>query len=215
MNYEVFMAGRRYHHGNLRRALMDAALELVAENGPDGFTMAAAGRRAGVSSGAPYKHFPDRAALMRALCVEGFQKLTETTEQAVQGAPSQIEGFRQVGITYVRFAAENPGYFRVMNMPEYAMDPSLSGPDQDYWKAVLDALSPVDPGDTLDPEDPLWISLAARVLVHGLASMFVSGQLGAIGISADRAEQLADVVTIAASAMASAQRRPPNNAEKG
>ncbi|MEL6350030.1 MAG: TetR/AcrR family transcriptional regulator [Myxococcota bacterium] len=210
-DYDHPMANRRYHHGNLRRALMDAALELVAEKGPDGFTMAAAGRRAGVSSGAPYKHFPDRAALMKALCLEGFENLNAAVAVAAAEAPTAIEGFRRVGIAYVKFAAENPGYFRVMNMPEYAMSASMDGPDQAYWVAVRAALDRLPADQRLDPEDPLWITLAARVLVHGLASMFVSGQLGAIGISADRAEQLADVITFAASLIDQAQREPPQS----
>ena len=75
-----------YHHGNLKRALMDAALRLVTEGGPDAFTMAEAAREAGVSSGAPYRHFPDRRSLLRAVADEAQDLLDQRLEASVSQA---------------------------------------------------------------------------------------------------------------------------------
>lgn len=110
---------RPYHHGELRRALLDAALQLVAERGRPDFTLREVARQAGVSHNAPYNHFADKAALVAALTVEGFQKL----EMAFRSAYEQTSGSpfeRTLAMTsaYLHFALDHPAAYSLMFRPE-------------------------------------------------------------------------------------------------
>src|SRR3981081_3161087 len=82
------MGGKPYHHGNLREVLLDAAIRLISEVGPAGFTLREVARRAGVSHNAPYRHFRDRDDLMATVATQGFQELTQVMLRAAGGAPS-------------------------------------------------------------------------------------------------------------------------------
>ncbi|HCH64566.1 MAG: TetR family transcriptional regulator [Deltaproteobacteria bacterium] len=189
------MPRNQYHHGDLRSALLSAARRLVADHGPDGFTMARAAREAGVSSGAPYRHFPDRSALMAALAQQGDEELRRRMAVATEDIADPLEAFRQQGIVYTRFAVEEPGWFRVMSMPEYITvredDPEI----QAFWAPFAQFIQAHGPDDPLPPQHPLMAVFAGRALVHGLASLLVQGSLEPFGISRDRAGQLADAIT--------------------
>lgn len=189
------MTKKRYHHGDLRTALLDSARRLVAQHGPDGFTMAHAAREAGVSSGAPYKHFADRAALMRALAEQGQRALDARVASAMEGIDDPLEQFRQTGIAFAVFAVEEPGWFRVMQMPEYADLQTEHADVKQFWEPLAQVVQAVPPGEPLPADHPLVAQFAARLLVHGLASLLVQGTLQPLGIDSDRARQLADAVT--------------------
>src|SRR5208282_4701705 len=108
--------GRRgYHHGNLREALIQAALDLIAKKGPGGFTFADAARSAGVSSAAPYRHFRDRDALLTDVARRGFE-LFETHLQRAwnDGKPEPFRAFENVGRAYLSFARSEPAYYSAM-----------------------------------------------------------------------------------------------------
>lgn len=186
---------KTYHHGNLRRALLDAAKALIEERGgPDRFTMAEAGRRAGVSSGAPYRHFADRSALLTAMAQEGQSMLDVRIKEVQEAHPDPQEQFRQIGITYAAFAAEEPVYFQVMTSPEYGR-PDPPHPDEvEFWQPLARMLQSYEPDAEL-PAHPLLTALAARALVHGLAHMLALDILGPFGIERARARQLADAIT--------------------
>ncbi|MEM1315348.1 MAG: helix-turn-helix domain-containing protein, partial [Pseudomonadota bacterium] len=121
-------ARRGYHHGNLREALVEAAARLIAERGPQGFTMAEAAREAGVSAAAPYRHFKSREALIGELARRGFELFADLLEHAWNGgAPSPLASFERVGRAYLAFAAKEPGYYVSMfesGVPA-AQDPAL------------------------------------------------------------------------------------------
>ena len=102
-------AERGYHHGNLKEALLQAALDLIAQKGAAGFTFADAARMAGVSPAAPYRHFPDRESLLAALAAEGFDMLGRSQREA-----AQERGLRGMGEAYVAFALAHPQRFRLM-----------------------------------------------------------------------------------------------------
>jgi AcrR family transcriptional regulator len=104
-----------YHHGDLRRALLDATLQLVEEKGPHGFTLRAAARAAGVTPAAAYHHFEDKDALLASVAEEGFGLFAKALEAAARSpATSASERSGNVAVAYVRFAVENPTLFRVM-----------------------------------------------------------------------------------------------------
>lgn len=104
-----------YHHGNLRGQLLEAIRGLIEEKGPDGFTVAEAARAAGVSSGAPYRHFADRDAIMRAVTLSAMERLTaRMVEGASQGEPGSLERISGMGQGYIDFARAEPGVFRMV-----------------------------------------------------------------------------------------------------
>ena len=108
--------GRRsYHHGNLREALVSAALDLIASKGPAGFTFAEAARQAGVSAAAPYRHFRDRDALMADVAKRGFERFeARLTAAWDEGRPSPLTAFDRLGKAYLAFARSEPAYFSAM-----------------------------------------------------------------------------------------------------
>ena len=124
--YSVYMTGaargkekHNYHHGDLKRALLDAARVLAAQRGIDGFTLREVARQAGVSHAAPYHHFRDKAALVEALGMESYAALAEALRRARDHAKSLgAERLCDLGVAYVRFAVESPAEFRLMNRPE-------------------------------------------------------------------------------------------------
>ena len=180
-----------YHHGHLRRALLDAALRLVEDKGPDGFTVAEAARAAGVSSAAPYRHFAGRRELMQALFAEGMERLGQMMGAAQAAADdTPMEQFRAMGIASIQFAADHPGYFRVMSMPEYAtIEESLIESDQ-FWAQAAEVLR-----DPQREDGAVLFQVAARAMAHGLATMFVDGHMQRLGVDRSLATSVADRVT--------------------
>src|SRR5256885_12884743 len=104
--------GRRsYHHGNLREALISAALDLIAQKGPAGFTFAEAARAAGVSPAAPYRHFRDRDALMADVARRGFERFsTELARAWDNGRPDPLRAFERLRRAYLDFPRREPAY---------------------------------------------------------------------------------------------------------
>jgi AcrR family transcriptional regulator len=185
---------RAYHHGDLRRALVDASLEAIAELGPEQFTLREAARRAGVSPGAPYKHFEDKDALMAAVAAECSERLGEAMDAATaQAGDDPLERFRLSGIAYVRFAVQNPAHFRVMNLPQVATHEAYSAGVEDWMATEMGRLKEAQDRGALAAIPLETIFLAAQSLSYGLARLITDGHLGKI--DADRAAALAEGVT--------------------
>src|SRR5450755_2979291 len=107
--------GRGYHHGNLRDALVRAALELITKNGPGGFTFAEAARSAGVSAAAPYRHFRDRDELMADVALRGFNLFERTLAQAWnEGRPDPLTALENIGSAYLAFAGTESAFYLAM-----------------------------------------------------------------------------------------------------
>ena len=175
--------GRRgYHHGNLREALIDAALNLIAQKGPAGFTFADAARSAGVSSAAPYRHFRDRDALIADVAGRGFELFETHMERAWNGGnPEPFAAFEKLGRAYLSFARDEPAYYSAMFEAGISLD-SDAGLRQasDRAFAVLrraaEALVGRAPADKRPPA--LMVSLHVWALAHGIASLFGRGDAG-------------------------------------
>src|SRR5688572_15237261 len=118
--------GGKYHHGDLRRALLDAALEILEEGGSSALTLREVARRAGVSHAAPYRHFADKAALLSAVAEEGFRVVYEEMISRSAMCVDPVEKLNQVGVAYVLFAVEHPAHFRVMFGPDVVDCPTES-----------------------------------------------------------------------------------------
>src|SRR5215831_3526480 len=114
---------RGYHHGNLKEALLRAALDLMAKKGPAGFTFAEAARWAGVSAAAPYRHFRDRDELMANVALRGFELFGDALERAWNdGRPDLSTAFENVGKAYLQFARTEPAYYSAMFESGVAID---------------------------------------------------------------------------------------------
>ena len=162
---------RPYHHGNLRRALLDEAVEVIAARGPDAVSLRDLATRTGVSHAAPAHHFGDRAGLFTAIAAEGYELLADAGEQA-----RQTGGFLDVGLAYVRFAVDHPGHFQLMFQPAmYRRDDEAVRAARHRSAAALLG-SAADATSTDAAPD---VGLAGWCLMHGLATLWLSGNLGA------------------------------------
>lgn len=118
---------RGYHHGNLRAALVDAVRGLIEAHGPSGFTFADAARAAGVSPAAPYRHFKDREDLLSEVARQGFERLTEALERALDaGGPSPMRAFEAVTAAYLGFAREERAFYTAMFHPGLPLSAALA-----------------------------------------------------------------------------------------
>jgi AcrR family transcriptional regulator len=169
---------RGYHHGNLREALIAAARTLLAERGPEGFTLVDAARAAGVSPAAPYRHFRDREALLQAVALEGFREFGARQAGALAGQPDPVSAFRAMGLAYLAFAEDEPGAYAAMFAARAA--PGSSGPQpagESGFEALLRGLRPLI-GDPPPPGvDPVGLACQVWALSHGVATLSVGGRL--------------------------------------
>jgi AcrR family transcriptional regulator len=175
--------GRRgYHHGNLREALIRAALDLIAQKGPAGFTFADAARWAGVSSAAPYRHFRDREALLADVARRGFELFEDALSRAWDdGRPDPYRAFENVGRAYLHFARTAPAYYSAMFEAGVPLDADAGLRDAaDRAFAVLrrasETLCALMPAAKRPPA--LMMSLHIWALSHGVASLFARGDGG-------------------------------------
>ena len=175
-------AKRGYHHGNLREALIDAALNLIAQKGPAGFTFADAARSAGVSSAAPYRHYRDRDALIADVARRGFELFEAHLERAWNdGKPEPFKAFENVGRAYLSFARTEPAYYSAMFEAGAALDSDaalrqMSERAFAVLRRASEALSANAPAAARPPA--LMMSLHIWALSHGVASLFARGDAG-------------------------------------
>ena len=159
---------RGYHHGNLKEALVRAALELIAEKGPAGFTFADAARWAGVSPAAPYRHYRDRDALLADVARRGFEIFTAALTAAWNdGRPDALTAFERLGRAYLGFARAEPAYYSAMFEAGVAPD---SDPD---LRAAAEKLVALLPAAGRPPA--LMVALHVWSMTHGIASLFGRG----------------------------------------
>jgi AcrR family transcriptional regulator len=157
-------SGRRgYHHGNLREALIDAALELIGAKGPAGFTIAEAARLAGVSPAAPYRHFRDADALLAEVALRGYDRFTERLAKAWNGGrPEIVRAFEDLGRAYLAFVRE-----------EQAHPGLLAAGDRAFavLREAADQVAATLPKGRRPPS--LMMALHIWAMAHGIASLFV------------------------------------------
>jgi AcrR family transcriptional regulator len=172
--------GRRgYHHGNLREALVSAALELIGQRGPAGFTFAEAARSAGVSPAAPYRHFRDRDDLLAEVARRGFERFEAELARAWDdGAPEPLGAFERMGRAYLAFARREPAYYAAMfeaGLPQDATPELAQAADRAFavLREAAEALCALVPRGRRPPA--LMVALHVWALSHGIASLFARG----------------------------------------
>jgi AcrR family transcriptional regulator len=185
-----------YHHGDLKRALTSAALSLVAEKGPKGFTLTEAARRAGVSAAAPYRHFADKAELLATVAEQGFRELHADLTAAPDTALEPKARVIELGRGYVRWAVTHPDHYQVMFGADTikADHPTLALAAEQAFGDLLDAITKCQEAGIVEGQDPREIAAPLWSLVHGVASLAIGGELRAVGIHQDPEAMVAGVV---------------------
>ncbi len=170
---------RGYHHGNLREALIHAALELIAKKGAAGFTFAEAARFAGVSPAAPYRHFRDRDELMAIVALRGFEQFEAALARAWDdGRPDAFAALERLGKAYLEFARTQPAFYSAMfeaGIP-VSVDPvlrSAGGRAFAVLRAAADKICAATPAAGRPPA--LMVALHVWAMAHGVASLFGRG----------------------------------------
>lgn len=159
-----------YHHKDLRNALIDEALAVLAESGLASLTLRELARRLGVTHTAPYAHFPDKAALLNGVAGVGFERLAAALAGAAADHDDPSDAFAAMGTAYVQFALQSPNLYRLM-----FVDPELDVADdecdtsvgQDAFEVLVEALGRLNPAS----EDPRRLSVVAWAMVHGIAML--------------------------------------------
>ena len=170
----------RYHHGNLRAALIGAASELLENEGTQSLSLRATARLAGVSQTAPYRHFKDKGDLLACVAERGFSELTRLMEGVATASPDPRHMIPGMGAVYVQFALKNPNLLRLMFGPEiqcHDASPSLqetaNASFASIQKAVTTRLGMADASAV----EPLLATVGAWALVHGLSTLLLDGNL--------------------------------------
>jgi AcrR family transcriptional regulator len=173
---------RGYHHGNLREALVEAAQVLIAENGPAGFTIAEAARRAGVSPGAPYRHFRDAEALMAEVALRGYETLRSALVQAWHdGKPEPVQAFENIGRAYLAFARREPAFYAAMFEARLNLEahPGLMAASEQAFAVLRGAAESVTATAPQAGRPPaLMVALHVWAMAHGIASLFCAPNAG-------------------------------------
>jgi len=186
---------RRYHHGDLRRALVQAALRLIDEAGPREFTLREVARSVGVTHTALYRHFPDKAALLAVVAEDGFRALKAAILRACGKVSDPLARFQQAGVAYVRFALAHPSHFRVMFRAEAsARHPPLQKVKDETFALLVSAIEACQTQGLVRAGSATELALPAWAIVHGLAALLVdrSPRIRRTRVSVD---QLARFVT--------------------
>jgi len=191
-----------YHHGNLREVLIEKAAEVIDEDGIGALSLRAVARRAGVSHGAPAHHFIDKAGLLTALATHAMEHFAAIlAEASLEAGDSALERVRAIGRAYVRFAAQNPAYFRIVTRIELIRrdDPEFDASYQATFDMVKNAVTAAQQEGWERNTDPIALVIAAWSAVHGLATLWLDGALedrvGPVDLEASAAQVIRVVTT--------------------
>lgn len=204
-----------YHHGALRAALLSASLQLIEAEGIGAVSLRRVAREAGVSPGAPYHHFPDRASLLAALSAQGYQLLAGELAAARDAASTPVQALTALLRAYVTFAQRHPAYFRIMFRPE--LSEPQKHPDakaaEEAAEAILDeTVADCVRAGVIPAHQADALALAAWSLSHGLASLWLDGELQ---YSYDNPETMtADVTALLETLLATGRHTRPEPATR-
>ena len=183
-----------YHHGHLREALIASALKMVKEQGAESVSVREVAKRAGVSSGAPFRHFPSRTTLMTAVAEQAMRRFRGEIVHALEEVKSDepLARFRALGTAYMRWVVRNPEHFQVISnrtLIDFDGSASLRRDNAEIRELMEQLLSEQRQHAPLLQDDLKVISFTARALAYGIARMYVDGHLPQWDIPADEAER--------------------------
>ena len=180
------MAEKTYHHGDLRRALLDSALIILQTKDVKSLSLRGVARQAGVSHTAPYRHFADKAALLAAVAEEGFIEFGQYLQAAVEAAEAEpIASLKATGAAYIRYALDRPVHFRLM-FNSHALSPDSEVPtsrlhitSQKTFQILVDIIIAGQAAGKVVSGEPELLATGRWALVHGLAMLMLDGMLPA------------------------------------
>jgi AcrR family transcriptional regulator len=178
----------QYHHGDLRRALVQAAVRTIQSHGIEGLTLRAVGEDLGVSRSALYRHYADKGALLAAVAADGFRTLHQSLTSAWEGAGKGRPGFDAMGVAYVHFALANPLHYRVMFGGGFELDftdADLARDGATAFQVLVDAIVEQQRAGLVRADDPRLVADFVWAQVHGLAMLGIDGPLRKQGVDLD------------------------------
>ena len=186
---------KRFHHGDLREALVAATRELLIEHGPDGFTLADACRRAGVTTAAPYKHFRGKQEVLQEIISRGFDELAAANAKAVaEGGPGTLAGITAMVISYLNFAVAQPAVFRLMfgHKSDLSKVEHVEESGNQRLKNVINEVAAFSRkhGQKADAER---VAIRLWTFVHGASSLELDGDYERVAPGLDVRDLIADV----------------------
>jgi AcrR family transcriptional regulator len=170
----------RYHHGDLRRALLDEAVRTIQADGVEHLTLRGIGEKLGVSRTALYRHFSGKQALLAGVAREGFRMLRLTLTAAWDKYGRGREGFEAMGMAYVNFAVIHPSHYRVMfgrYVESSAKDAEFIEEATAAFQVLVDSLVEQQQAELVRRDDPLILARFIWSLVHGIAMLMIDGRL--------------------------------------
>ena len=171
-----------YHHGDLRRALLDEALHTIQTHGVEQLTLRTVGERLGVSRSALYRHFADKQSLLATVGKEGFRLLRQAIADDWERNGRGRLGFQAMGKAYVQFAVGHPSHYRVMFggfIESAAKDDDFVAEAKAAFQVLVEALVEQQKAGNIRRDDPVMMGRFVWALFHGLAMLFIDGQLPA------------------------------------
>ncbi|MFI6828231.1 TetR/AcrR family transcriptional regulator [Kribbella sp. NPDC050241] len=193
------MSRPSYHHGSLRAALIDDAIELITERGVAAFSLAESSRRLGVAVSAPYAHFAGRADLLAAVCVHALELFRDELEPRLARSASPADRLAAIARAYVRFASSHEALFQLLFSTEFgsnldkARQPEIAAAEQPIEEVFLDSVKAFTP-DKLAAEA---LAAAVEATAHGHATLLLDGRFGAGPRATTRASTSAARATLA------------------
>ena len=181
-------AAKPYHHGDLKRVLIDAALDLAEQGGPEAVSVREAARRAGVSPGAPFRHFPSRDALLTAVAEEAQRRFRIELQAALARAPASdpLARFRSLGLGYLRWAMRNPAHFEIIStgrLFDHEGAEELTRDNAELIGMTERLLAQALADGALRVTDLKRVQIAGRALVYGFARMNIDGHFKRWGVA--------------------------------
>ncbi len=172
---------KNYHHGNLRKQLIETALEIIAVDGLEKVSMRGLGSRIGVSRTAPYRHFANKSELLAAIAEEGYCKLTLVLNSVnISGTDDSLTRLMDIGIAYVEFAVSNPAHYRIMFGNEIqgkSRTSSLLGAAGTSFNELLTAVRMCGDEKKIKPFDPIVVANTLWATAHGISTLLIDGQV--------------------------------------